>query len=256
MEEQGKPVFPMAVASPPVFHHLVKSEERFRGSGRLAGEAAPGEEWAKYICLDLSAGWGLSNRLQTMVLFMIHCNRHRYGMYILWEPNAACPGSFLDVCCIDDAERERLFPCIPFIQIFDSQTSNWYHAKKNPVWCVACIRAQSEVDIGLRFMEEQYQTQTAHLPKDFQEWISTSFRSVNHLESWQVLAVNQEIVEEVLLQDPRLSQESSKWAIHHAVHVRRGDWKVFNCDNKIRELQMLNRYYRCGREQTWMLRYL
>ena len=52
MEEQGKPVFPMAVASPPVFHHLVKSEERFRGSG--SGEAAPGEEWAKYICLDLS----------------------------------------------------------------------------------------------------------------------------------------------------------------------------------------------------------
>ena len=60
-------------------------------------KAAPGEELAKYICLDLSAGWGLSNRLQTMVLFMIYCNRHRYGLYILWEPNSACPGTFLEV---------------------------------------------------------------------------------------------------------------------------------------------------------------
>ena len=88
---------------------MVQFDARFRGSDRLAAGTRSGEESDKFFCLELSDGWGLTNRLQTTVLMSTFCSYHRYGLYILWHEITACPGSFNVLDWLHESHCEEIY---------------------------------------------------------------------------------------------------------------------------------------------------
>ena len=96
---------------PPLFTHPVDTTDRFRGSGRLhSAKISPREEVSDYIVVWLDRGWGLCNRLHPLNTAISFCSMHRFGLYIHWKPNAACPGELSGVINIKDKDKLAKWP--------------------------------------------------------------------------------------------------------------------------------------------------
>ena len=100
-----------ALTVPPLFTHPVDTTDRFRGSGRLhSATISPGEEVSDYIVVWFDRCWGLCNRLHTLVTAISFCSMHRFGLYIYWKPNAACPGELSSVINVKDKDKLAKWP--------------------------------------------------------------------------------------------------------------------------------------------------
>ena len=173
-----------AVVVPPVFHHMLPFKMRFRDSGRLAAAAQDGEETAKFICLDLSAGWGLTNRLQTTVLMSIFCSFHRYGLYILWPKTHACPGTFYEIFQKDLDLYYSVFHTVPFFQVFDKELPMWKASCKNKFACMGVIKAQSSVPLGIQFITKEYMRQANDFGPDFAAEVQRVWEAIDIMPYW------------------------------------------------------------------------
>ena len=67
------------IVTPPIFTHVPLFVDRLRGSGRLHSQVVnEAEATSYYICLNLGGQWGLSNRCQTLILWLRFCSWHHF----------------------------------------------------------------------------------------------------------------------------------------------------------------------------------
>ena len=222
-----------AVCIPSSFEHTPDMTQRFRGSGRLSATAINvAEESAYYMCLDLSGNWGICNRLQTVVLMLQMCSWHRLGLYILWTKNDACPGTFGELFQFNFSSKA--LKTVPFIKVFDnSASSSWKASLSNTIWNIGGLHAQSNVKDGIKVIADTYKGMSKRSPLG-----KTIMQLVPHIEAcdgsemWKSIEIQNVILEQAKKYLKTCEQNSAygKVDTHVAVHVRRGDYKMFNCD--------------------------
>ena len=225
-----------AVVVPPCFDHNVRFDARFRGSGRLESGTQSGEESAKFICLDLSSGWGLTNRLQTTVLMSIFCSFHRYGLYILWPKTHACPGTFYDIFQKDLDLYYSVFHTVPFFQVFDKELPMWKASCKNKFACMGVIKAQSSVPLGIQFITKEYMRQANDFGPDFAAEVQRVWEAIEIMPYWGAFQIKEDYVKLVENYFDK-TKTGNEELFHVAVHVRRGDLKKIHHDSLIQEAE-------------------
>ena len=230
-----------AVVVPPCFDHNVRFDARFRGSGRLESGTQSGEESAKFICLDLSSGWGLTNRLQTTVLMSIFCSMHRYGLYVYWPKNPACPGTFYDVFERDLDQYYSVFHTVPFFQVFDKEVPMWKASSKNKIACMGLVKAQCAVPLGINFITKEYMKKVEGMGPDYVSIVEKTWSDIEILPYWGAFKVKEEFVKLVQPHFDRTTKGHED-LFHIAVHVRRGDMKKMNHDLLIEKAEQQGDY--------------
>ena len=221
------------LAMPPLFTHVPSFEARFRGSGRLQSEAqTPAEETSYFLCLDLSHQWGLSNRVQTIILWIIFCSYHRLGLYICWEPLKACNTLFSEILSIDVTQAP--LHSIPFCRVLDSRKTSWWNAaRNNQHWCYGTIESQCTVSMGLQFMFQEYeQLMKKSVCKDLISTVLPIWKEASGdlQQYWNAMSVKPEIIDRA---KGYISGAMGDATHAIGVHVRRGDYKGFNFQEKL-----------------------
>ena len=225
------------VATPPIFTHIPKFENRFRGSGRLESLATtPAEETSYYFTLDVSHEWGLANRTQTVILWMIFASWHRLGIYICWAPTKACKCTF-DDCWVLNISKPPLHT-IPFVRMVSSRHDHmWMASGTNKHWCIGHIESQCQVPMGRDYFQKTYMdiAQT-HTRGNQIRAVMTAVQQAEtqDLTYWNSLSLKDSILKEA---KDWLDHWSPRQT-HVAVHVRRGDHKVMNYLDKIKHRDM------------------
>jgi hypothetical protein len=223
------------VCIPSIFDHTPDMDKRFRGSGRLSAIASnAAEEDAYYICLDLSGNWGLCNRLQTIVLMLQFCSWHRLGIYILWTKNEACPGLFDELFDIDF--QSPSLNSVPFIKVFDNAAnSSWKASIQNKSWSLGYMSAQCNVQDSLKTIMEQYNILKKKKNTRCDKMIDQLLPRIEKCDGadmWQAIELKQSLMDlaKEHMQICATMNPSGLLDHHIAIHVRRGDYKYFNCD--------------------------
>ena len=221
--------FKATVCDPPIFEHVPKFEERFRGSERLkAGAVNQAEETSYYITLALTHEWGLINRLQTMALVGAIAGLYRVGLYVCWEPKKACNSTFAETNCLDMSSE--VFLSIPFIKIYnDPKGSDWRAAVNNQHWHLAHFESQCQVDMGLEFLWENLATLAERTGEYYMlKTLLPSLREkITEDYCWQLINITDAVYKKAF---DYVEASRSGGLKQVAIHCRRGDHKYMNCD--------------------------
>jgi hypothetical protein len=235
------------------FNHPIVMHQRLRGSGRL--EAMSGgfvEEHAFYLMIDLSAQYGLANRLQTLAFWATFCSMHQAGMYVLWEPKEACDCTFNEIF-----EKIKTdippFDKIPFITILDDPNESFWKApKSHQYFCLGTVRSQCEYRLALGLLKDSMEATLEREPT----WAPLYEKPIDLVKQYMVddtslwsdiFSLQPDILDEFDEYKNRYMQSDRE---HSAIHVRRGDWKYMNCTLKMEDPK-LSRHERTRIKQMW-----
>ena len=178
----------------------------------------------------------MCNRLQTIVLMLQFCSWHRLGLYILWTVNDACPGTFNQLFQID--VTKAVINTVPFIKIFDnSATSHWKACMANTNNKIGWLHAQTNVQDGIRYIFNKYKDLSRSGPH-----ANLINQLLPHIEGcemgkmWDCIGIQPDILESAkkYLKDCE-EIAGGEAGPHIAVHVRRGDYKLFNHDKIVND---------------------
>ena len=118
--------------------------------------------------------------------------------------------------------------------MFDnSASSSWSASVSNTIWNVGGLHAQSNVKDGIKVIADTYKGMSKRSPLG-----KTIMQLVPHIEAcdgsemWKSIEIQNVILEQAKKYLKTCEQNSAygKVDTHVAVHVRRGDYKMFNCD--------------------------
>ena len=234
-EQAKRSTYAMAlVAHPAMFRHDPDLEQRFRGSARLDGlQVNPAEGTSYFICLNVSKGWGVSNRLQTIVLWLAFCSWHRMGLYILWESNAACKCTLHDIVTINTEEPP--LHTVPFVKVYDqSQSCHWKAPMNDKHWCVGRIESQCTVENGFEFMTGLYEnliakkSTPAHVAKLWPDIKS----GMDPWQYWNALELKEDLIS---IADEHFEKWKGGGQYHIGMHLRRGDFMARKFTDRIND---------------------
>ena len=226
------------VCTPVIFSHVPDMGDRFRGSGRLHSLAAnPSEPISYFITLDVSREWGMSNRLQTIVLWMMFCSTTSCGLYVLWEPKKACDCNFYDVFTvnIEDSPTARM----PFLKVFnDAKHHMWKAAIADSAWNLGHVNSQTQVHDGFKYWIDTWMKMSENLDDVRHEFLKERlpmFEDIlaNQMQFWDKFNINSDIWE----QAKAYAYENLfhvPGQIHAGFHIRRGDMKKMNLLAKLK----------------------
>jgi len=224
------------IVTTPVFHHTPVMGDRFRGSGRLHEDAhTTAENISHYICISLCREWGLANRAQTICLVSTIAAMFNFGVYIVWQPKPACDVTFHQVLQFD--ETSEVFQELPFIRVFDSPNdSSWKAAMSNQYWKIMAFDSQCQVGQGLSWYFQKFKEMTEKHNMNYEETVIVPAFQAKYEE---------ETAWKLLMPAPDACAAASMWLNSHrengkfqvGVHVRRGDHRFLNCDERVRREQ-------------------
>ena len=220
---------------PPVFEHVPTFDKRFRGSGRLASMATnTATEDSYYITIALTHKWGISNRINTIIVLSHICTLMRFGVYICWEPNVACPGTFGDIFTVD--ETAAIFKRLPFFQIFDdASNSNWKAAKNNKHWCKANFESQCSLEQGIDYFFVALNREATQ--RNDKYMVSELIPNYQEELAYDNLQMFLAVKDDILVDAKEYLADSKNYGdVMIGLHVRRGDYKWFNCNSMVEKL--------------------
>ena len=118
-------VFPTLGSHPVVLSDATRGSDRLRSM--LPNAAA---KLAPFITLELKAGCGFSNRLNTMAITMTACHHAGLGLHILWEKSDACPSLLEAVVPTVDSYPQTL-PGLSFLQVHSECATHFRAAQSS-----------------------------------------------------------------------------------------------------------------------------
>jgi hypothetical protein len=226
------------VCTPVIFSHVPDMGDRFRGSGRLHSLAAsPSEHISYFITLDLSREWGMSNRLPTMVLWMMFCSTTSLGLYVLWEKKKACPCNFYDVFTvnIESSPTARM----PFLKVFDDAKHHmWKAALTDTAWNIGHVNSQTQVHDGFSHWIETWMKMSENLDDARHEFLKERLSLFEDILAKQMWFWDKfDIILDIWEQAKAYAYENLfhvPGQVHAGFHIRRGDMKKMNLEAKLK----------------------
>ena len=218
---------------PCMFQHPVRVDQRFRGSGRLEQSAVnTAEGQANYIVVDLSTHqYGLSNRIQTINVMLELAAMHRYGVYIVWPKNVACPQDFGDV--FEFEYTTDTMKRIPFVSVIPDGTNHLKAHSRNNRWHKGTFHANVPMEAGMQTLHRMYTDQIKFMSEKvkniYQPVVDQRLTSRDPFRDiFQNMILNGDVVCLGMEFHQQVQNNSGLNAKTVAFHVRRGDHYWFN----------------------------
>ena len=177
----------------------------------------------------------------------------RFGLYICWVPTVACPGLFNEVFTVDSTPV-TLLTQVPFLQVFDdSANSNWKAAKNNKHWCKANFESQCSLQQGIDCFFVALKKEA--MQRNDKYMLSALLPTYAEELTYDNLELCFLVKEDILEEAKRYVAESKTLGqITVGLHLRRGDHKYFNCNQRAAKLpgqkgqEVLDQWYEADQE--------
>ena len=145
-------VFPMPLCN------IIYPAQPCRGSSRLQSFLGKkGEDVTDYILISLDKGWGLWNRVRSIVWAIKLADFHRVGLFVLWKVASHCDMDF-DKIFPSFAEKVHVLysqECfMPFVKILSYEEEGQRTISvRNNMYCLGELRCQASVSSAMKHFE-------------------------------------------------------------------------------------------------------
>ncbi len=131
-----------------------------------------------------------------------------------------------------------LFDKVPFVQVFDdAKNGNWKAAKYNQHWCKANFESQCSIQQGLTYFLTSLEV--IALQKNDKYMLKTLLPEYREQLVFDKVELFFEVKETILseAQSYIISSKDNCIQMNVGMHLRRGDFKYFNCDQRALKLE-------------------
>ena len=145
-----------AIVYPVTIVNAIQPSLPARGSARLQSYfGVDGEQVTDYILLNLEKGWGLWNRVRTIIWAMFLADFHHLGLFVIWNVSPACDMKFDEIFPSFATKFKEFIKnsqewCLPFVKIISYEFDSQYHESfKISMYLAASLTCQASVPAAM-----------------------------------------------------------------------------------------------------------